>query len=176
MDAMARGDVDTSVALDTTGDFYDGTRVTSLAELVTTLLKRPQPLMRNFAENLMAYGLGRASLAAPPSQTGVAHWWPAAAAAVALAVGLTAIESQAALLGIDFTSTANGGQTAMLPTETAGVVPQQFWNSVAPNTTNTPLLLSTGVASGAFVTVNNANLKVSDQLMSEGFLVRSFTA
>ncbi|TFC05516.1 hypothetical protein E3O42_02845 [Cryobacterium adonitolivorans] len=31
---------------------------------------------------LMAYGLGRASLAAPPSQTGVAHWWPAAAAAV----------------------------------------------------------------------------------------------
>ena len=28
----------------------------------------------------------------------------------------------------------------------------------------------------AFVTVNKANLKVSDQLMSEGFLVRSFTA
>jgi len=28
----------------------------------------------------------------------------------------------------------------------------------------------------AFVTVNNANLKVSDQLTSEGFLVRSFTA
>jgi hypothetical protein len=28
----------------------------------------------------------------------------------------------------------------------------------------------------AFVTVNNANRKVSDQLMSEGFLVRSFTA
>ncbi len=28
----------------------------------------------------------------------------------------------------------------------------------------------------AFVTVNNANRAVSDQLMSEGFLVRSFTA
>jgi hypothetical protein len=28
----------------------------------------------------------------------------------------------------------------------------------------------------AFVTVNNANLAVSDRLMSEGFLVRSFTA
>ncbi len=45
--------------LDTSGDFYDGSKVTSLSELVTALVKRPQPLMRNFAENLMAYGLGR---------------------------------------------------------------------------------------------------------------------
>ena len=45
--------------LDTTGDFYDGTRVTSLPELTALLMKRPTPLVRNFAENLMAYGLGR---------------------------------------------------------------------------------------------------------------------
>lgn len=47
------------VPLDTTGDFYDGTRVTSLSELTAALAKRPTPLVRNFAENLMAYGLGR---------------------------------------------------------------------------------------------------------------------
>ena len=45
--------------IDTTGDFYDGTRVTSLPELSALLVKRPTPLVRNFAENLMAYGLGR---------------------------------------------------------------------------------------------------------------------
>jgi hypothetical protein len=59
-DVTARWRVrENGMPLDTTGDFYDGTKVTSLAELVTALLKRPQPLMRNFAENLMAYGLGR---------------------------------------------------------------------------------------------------------------------
>ena len=45
--------------IDTTGDYYDGTRVTSLPELTALLVKRPTPLVRNFAENLMAYGLGR---------------------------------------------------------------------------------------------------------------------
>jgi hypothetical protein len=45
--------------IDTTGDFYDGTRVTSLPELTALLVKRPTPLVRNFTENLMAYGLGR---------------------------------------------------------------------------------------------------------------------
>ncbi|HEX6163899.1 MAG TPA: DUF1592 domain-containing protein [Vicinamibacterales bacterium] len=45
--------------LDTAGDFYDGTKVSSLPELVTTLAKRPTPLVRNFTENLMAYALGR---------------------------------------------------------------------------------------------------------------------
>ncbi|HYB96714.1 MAG TPA: DUF1592 domain-containing protein [Vicinamibacterales bacterium] len=45
--------------LDTTGDFYDGSKVTSLPELVTLLAKRPTPLVRNFTENLMAYALGR---------------------------------------------------------------------------------------------------------------------
>ncbi|HET9703137.1 MAG TPA: DUF1592 domain-containing protein, partial [Vicinamibacterales bacterium] len=46
-------------ALDTTGDFYDGTKVTSLPELNAVLLKRPTPIVRNFTENLMAYALGR---------------------------------------------------------------------------------------------------------------------
>ncbi len=45
--------------LDTTGDFYDGSKVTSLAELTTALMKRPTPIVRNFTENLMAYALGR---------------------------------------------------------------------------------------------------------------------
>ena len=45
--------------LDTAGDFYDGTRVTSLPELTATLMKRPTPLVRTFTENLMAYALGR---------------------------------------------------------------------------------------------------------------------
>jgi hypothetical protein len=47
------------MTIDTTGDFYDGTRVTSLGELSAVLVKRPTPLVRNFTENLMAYGLGR---------------------------------------------------------------------------------------------------------------------
>jgi mono/diheme cytochrome c family protein len=45
--------------LDTSGDFYDGTKVTSLNELTTALSKRPMPLVRNFTDNLMAYALGR---------------------------------------------------------------------------------------------------------------------
>jgi hypothetical protein len=45
--------------LDTRGDFYDGTAVTSAAELVAALQKRPIPLVRTFTENLMAYALGR---------------------------------------------------------------------------------------------------------------------
>ncbi len=45
--------------LDTRGDFYDGTPVTSPHELLAALLKRPEPLVRTFTENLMAYALGR---------------------------------------------------------------------------------------------------------------------
>ena len=45
--------------LDTRGDFYDGTPVTSPAELLAALMKRPEPLVRTFTENLMAYALGR---------------------------------------------------------------------------------------------------------------------
>ncbi len=45
--------------LDTRGDFYDGTPVTSPGELNAALLRRPIPLVRTFTENLMAYALGR---------------------------------------------------------------------------------------------------------------------
>jgi hypothetical protein len=45
--------------LDTKGDFYDGTPVATPAELTSALMKRPVPLVRTFAENLMAYALGR---------------------------------------------------------------------------------------------------------------------
>jgi hypothetical protein len=47
------------VPLDTVGDFYDGTKITSLTELSNALLKRPIPLVRTFTENLMAYAIGR---------------------------------------------------------------------------------------------------------------------
>jgi hypothetical protein len=45
--------------LDTRGDFYDGTAIASPHELQQVLLKRPTPLVRNFALNLMAYAVGR---------------------------------------------------------------------------------------------------------------------
>jgi hypothetical protein len=47
------------VPLDTRGDFYDGTPVSSPSELAQALLKRPIPIVRGFTENLMAYALGR---------------------------------------------------------------------------------------------------------------------
>ncbi|MBL0172886.1 MAG: DUF1592 domain-containing protein [Gemmatimonadaceae bacterium] len=46
-------------ALDTRGDFYDGTKISSPLELQRALLKRPVPLVRAFTSNLMAYALGR---------------------------------------------------------------------------------------------------------------------
>jgi cytochrome c551/c552 len=45
--------------LDTKGDYYDGTPVTTPAELARALMKRPVPLVRTFTENLLAYALGR---------------------------------------------------------------------------------------------------------------------
>lgn len=45
--------------LDTRGDFYDGTPVSTARELADALLKRPLPLARSFTENLMAYALAR---------------------------------------------------------------------------------------------------------------------
>ena len=45
--------------LDTRGDFYDGTAISSLGELSAVLMKRPDPLVRTFTENLLAYALGR---------------------------------------------------------------------------------------------------------------------
>src|SRR5688572_17968460 len=45
--------------LDTRGDYYDGTPVSTPSELKQVLLKRPTPLIRTFTQNLMAYALGR---------------------------------------------------------------------------------------------------------------------
>jgi hypothetical protein len=45
--------------LDTKGDYYDGTPVSTPAQLRDALLKRPIPLVRTFTENLLAYALGR---------------------------------------------------------------------------------------------------------------------
>jgi hypothetical protein len=45
--------------LDTRGDYYDGTPVSSPGELTKALMKRPVPLVRTFTENLFAYALGR---------------------------------------------------------------------------------------------------------------------
>jgi mono/diheme cytochrome c family protein len=45
--------------LDTRGDYYDGSPINNLDQLSAALLRRPEPLVRNFTENLMAYALGR---------------------------------------------------------------------------------------------------------------------
>jgi hypothetical protein len=45
--------------LDTRGEFYDGTPIETPEQLRTALLERPEPLLRTFTQNLMAYALGR---------------------------------------------------------------------------------------------------------------------
>jgi mono/diheme cytochrome c family protein len=45
--------------LDTRGDYYDGSPINDLGQLADALMKRPEPLVRTFTENLMAYALGR---------------------------------------------------------------------------------------------------------------------
>ncbi len=50
---------DQGVPIDAASDFYDGTPISSPSELRAALLKRPEPLVRTFTENLMAYALGR---------------------------------------------------------------------------------------------------------------------
>ena len=45
--------------LDTQSIFYDGTPITTPADLSQKLLERPIPLIRQFTQNLMAFGLGR---------------------------------------------------------------------------------------------------------------------
>ncbi|HZW60118.1 MAG TPA: DUF1588 domain-containing protein, partial [Woeseiaceae bacterium] len=47
------------VPLDTQSTFYDGTAISTPADLSAVLLKRPVPLVREFTANLMAYALGR---------------------------------------------------------------------------------------------------------------------
>ena len=45
--------------VDSTGELYDGTPITSASDLRAALLKRPDSLVRTFTQNLMAYALGR---------------------------------------------------------------------------------------------------------------------
>ena len=45
--------------LDTRGELYDGTPISTPGELRQALLNRPIPVVRTFTENLMAYALGR---------------------------------------------------------------------------------------------------------------------
>ena len=45
--------------LDTRGELYDGTPVSSPVELQNALLARPLPLVRTFTENLLTYAIGR---------------------------------------------------------------------------------------------------------------------
>ncbi len=47
------------VPVDPLGELYDGTVVSSAAEVSEALMKRPTPLVRSFTMNLMAYALGR---------------------------------------------------------------------------------------------------------------------
>jgi hypothetical protein len=47
------------VPVDTRSTFYDGTPIETPGDLVEVLLKRPEPLVRQFTENLMAFALGR---------------------------------------------------------------------------------------------------------------------
>jgi hypothetical protein len=48
-----------TVPLDTRGQLYDGTSITSPTELANALLRRPLPIVRNFTGQLLAYALGR---------------------------------------------------------------------------------------------------------------------
>ena len=45
--------------VETQGELFDGTPITSAADLRAALLSRPVPLVRTFTENLMAYAIGR---------------------------------------------------------------------------------------------------------------------
>ena len=50
---------ESDVPLDTRSTFYDGTEISTPAELSQALLQRPVPLVREFTAKLMAYALGR---------------------------------------------------------------------------------------------------------------------
>ncbi len=47
------------MGLDTRGEFYDGSPITSPKEVADAILRRPVPLMRNLTENMMAYAIAR---------------------------------------------------------------------------------------------------------------------
>jgi hypothetical protein len=50
---------DNGAPVDATGVLYDGTPLNGPADLRQALVDRPETFVRNFIENLMAYGLGR---------------------------------------------------------------------------------------------------------------------
>jgi hypothetical protein len=50
---------DNGMPIDSKGQLWDGTSVQTPLELRDALLKRPEPLVRTFTRNLMAYALGR---------------------------------------------------------------------------------------------------------------------
>ena len=50
---------DTGTPVETLGELYDGTPLDGPGDLRAALLRRPESLVRNFTENLMAYALGR---------------------------------------------------------------------------------------------------------------------
>jgi hypothetical protein len=59
-DAVGRWRIrENMMALDTRGDFYDGTAISTPSELTQVILKRPTPLVRNFTNNLLGYAVGR---------------------------------------------------------------------------------------------------------------------
>ena len=50
---------DAGMPVDPTGELYDGTPLESPGDLRQALVDRPEPILRTFTENLMAYALGR---------------------------------------------------------------------------------------------------------------------
>lgn len=50
---------DSGIKIDTAGRLFDGTEINSPADLRNVVLKHKEAFLRNFAENLYAYGLGR---------------------------------------------------------------------------------------------------------------------
>ena len=46
-------------AIDPAGELYDGSPISGPSDLRAAILSRPEVFLRNFTENLMAYGLGR---------------------------------------------------------------------------------------------------------------------
>lgn len=47
------------MGLDTRGEYYDGTPITTPKEVADAILSRPVPLMRNLTENMMAFAIAR---------------------------------------------------------------------------------------------------------------------
>jgi len=50
---------DAGLPVNPVGELYDGQKLEGAADLRAALLTHPEALLRNFTENLMAYGLGR---------------------------------------------------------------------------------------------------------------------